>query len=54
MSDDSNAQVRDDRQWMAEHRYRAVLQVVEGVPVADVARQSGASPQSVYTWLARY
>ncbi|MFD8708129.1 IS481 family transposase [Kitasatospora sp. NPDC059648] len=39
---------------MAEHRYRAVLQVLDGVPVAQVARQTGASRQSVYTWVDRY
>lgn len=44
----------DDRRWMAEHRYRAVLQVLDGAPVAQVARQFGASRQSVYTWVERY
>lgn len=39
---------------MAEHRYRAVLQVLEGAPVAEVARRFGVSRQSVYTWVARY
>jgi len=39
---------------MAEHRYRAVLQVLDGVAVAQVARQAGASRQSVYTWVERY
>ncbi|WP_438493625.1 helix-turn-helix domain-containing protein [Streptomyces asiaticus] len=34
---------------MAEHRYRAVLQVLDGAPVAQVARQFGASRQSVYS-----
>ncbi|WP_282697821.1 IS481 family transposase [Streptomyces sp. CC208A] len=39
---------------MAEHRYRAVLQVLDGAPVAQVARQAGASRQSVYSWVDRY
>jgi transposase InsO family protein len=44
----------DDRQWRVEHRYRAVLDVLEGTPVAEVARQYGASRQSVHTWLRRF
>jgi transposase InsO family protein len=39
---------------MAEHRYRAVLQVLDGVTVAQAARQAGASRQSVYSWVERY
>jgi transposase InsO family protein len=44
----------DDPGWLTEHRYRAVRQVLDGVPVAEVARQVGASRQSVYAWKARY
>lgn len=44
----------DDQGWLAEHRYRAVLQVLDGAPVTEVARQFGASRQSVYAWKARY
>jgi hypothetical protein len=33
--------------WVVEHRYRAVLQVLDGVPKAQVAREFGASRQSV-------
>lgn len=33
----------DDREWRVEHRYRAVLEVLDGAPVAEVARQYGAS-----------
>lgn len=36
------------------HRHRAVLRVLDGVPVAQVAREAGASRQSLYSWLARY
>lgn len=37
-----------------EYRYRAVLEVLDGVPVAQVARQAGASRQAVYGWVGRY
>jgi transposase len=40
--------------WLGEYRYRAVLRVQHGVAVAQVAREVGASRQSVYSWLARY
>ncbi|MDJ0380112.1 IS481 family transposase [Streptomyces sp. G-G2] len=39
---------------MAEHRYRAVLQMLDGSPVAEVARRFGVSRQTVYTWVERY
>jgi transposase InsO family protein len=39
---------------VAEQRYRAVLEVGIGVPVAEVAERYGVSRQSVHTWLARY
>ncbi|MFD9475144.1 IS481 family transposase [Streptomyces goshikiensis] len=39
---------------MAEHRYRAVLQMLDGAPVAEVARRFGVSRQTVYTWVERY
>ncbi|MFE9069215.1 IS481 family transposase [Streptomyces violaceusniger] len=39
---------------MAEHRYRAVLQMLDGAPVAEVARRFGVSRQSIYTWVERY
>ncbi|OLT30486.1 IS481 family transposase [Actinomadura sp. CNU-125] len=44
----------DERAWRVEHRYRAVLEVLDGVPVAQVARQFGASRQSVHNWLRRF
>jgi transposase InsO family protein len=40
--------------WLVEHRYRAVLRVLEGAPVAVAARQAGTSRQSLYAWLRRY
>jgi transposase len=39
---------------VAEQRYRAVLEVGIGVPVAEVAERYGVSRQSVHTWLVRY
>ncbi|MFI1584470.1 hypothetical protein [Embleya sp. NPDC020630] len=40
----------DDRRRLTEHRHRAVMPVKGGDPVA---RQAGASRQSVYAWTAR-
>jgi transposase InsO family protein len=39
---------------VAEQRYRAVLEVLAGVPVTEVADRYGVSRQSVHTWLGRY
>jgi transposase InsO family protein len=39
---------------VAEQRYRAVLEVGVGVPVAEVAERYGVSRQSVHRWLVRY
>lgn len=52
ISDDDD--VVDHRHWLAEHRYRGALQVQDGVPIAQVAQQAGASRQSVYAWIRRY
>ena len=41
----------DDRAWLVEQRYRAVLEVLEvldGSPVSEVAARYGVSRQSVY------
>jgi Helix-turn-helix domain len=35
-------------------RYRAVLEVLAGVPVTEVAGRYGVSRQSVHAWLGRY
>ena len=43
-----------DRDWLAEQRFRAVLEVLDGSPVSEVAVRYGVSRQSVYTWKARY
>ena len=39
---------------VTEQRYRAVLEVMAGVPVTEVAGRYGVSRQSVHGWLARY
>jgi transposase InsO family protein len=43
-----------DREWLVEQRYRAVLEVLDGSPVSEVAVRYGVSRQSVYTWKARH
>jgi transposase len=44
----------DDREWLVEQRYRAVLEVLDGAPASEVAVRYGVSRQSVYTWKARH
>ena len=39
---------------VAEQRYRAVLEVLDGAPVTEVARRFGVSRQTVHAWLRRY
>ena len=39
---------------VTEQRYRAVLEVLAGVPVTEAAERYGVSRQSVHAWLARY
>ena len=43
-----------DREWLVEQRYRAVLEVLDGSPVSEVAVRYGVSRQSVYTWKIRH
>jgi transposase InsO family protein len=43
-----------DRQWLVEQRYRAVLEVLDGSPASEVAVRYGVSRQSVYSWKARH
>ncbi|WP_186581943.1 helix-turn-helix domain-containing protein [Streptomyces sp. BK340] len=40
--------------WLVEQRYRAVLEVLDGSPITEVAQRYGVSRQSVYTWKAKY
>jgi transposase InsO family protein len=44
----------EDREWLVEQRYRAVLEVLDGSPVSEVAVRYGVSRQSVYAWKARH
>jgi transposase len=39
---------------VVEQRYRAVLDVLPGVPVIEVAEQYGVARQTVHRWMARY
>jgi len=39
---------------LVEQRYRAVIDVLDGMNVTDVARRNGVSRQSVHSWLRRY
>jgi transposase InsO family protein len=39
---------------VVEQRYRAVLEVLEGASVTDVARRYGVTRQTVHEWLRRY
>ncbi|WP_433206426.1 IS481 family transposase [Nocardia sp. CA-107356] len=42
------------REWLAEQRYRAVLEVMDGSPVSEFAVRYGVSRQAVYTWNSKY
>src|SRR5580658_4979634 len=39
---------------VVEQRYRAVIDVLDGLSVTDVARRNGVSRQTVHSWLRRY
>jgi transposase-like protein len=39
---------------VVEQRYRAVLDVLEGASVIEVARRNGVTRQTVHEWLHRY
>src|SRR5581483_4239058 len=39
---------------LVEQRYQAVLEVLEGAAVTDVARRYGVARQTVHVWLRRY
>ncbi|MFF3159058.1 IS481 family transposase [Streptomyces sp. NPDC057910] len=40
--------------WLVEQRYRAVLEVLDGSPVSEVAVRYGVSRQTIYTWKSKY
>jgi transposase len=39
---------------VVEQRYRAVLEVLSGVPVIEVAERYDVARQTVHRWMARY
>jgi transposase InsO family protein len=39
---------------VVEQRYRAVIDVLDGMSVTDVAQRNGVTRQTVHTWLRRY
>jgi Homeodomain-like domain-containing protein len=39
---------------VVEQRYHAVMEVVCGIPVVEVAERYGVSRKTVHTWLGRY
>src|ERR1700728_2848312 len=39
---------------VVEQRYQAVLDVVDGIPVTEVALRFGVARQAVHRWVARY
>jgi transposase len=39
---------------LVEQRYKAVLEVLEGAQVTDVARRDGVARRTVHDWLCRY
>ena len=39
---------------LVEQRYQAVLDVLDGATVTDVARRYGVARQTVHDWLGRY
>jgi transposase len=43
-----------DAQALAEYRYRAVLEVLGGSPIGEVAARFGTSRQSLHTWRRRF
>jgi transposase InsO family protein len=51
MVDGADAGSRD---WLVEQRYRAVLEVLDGSPVAEVAVRYGVSRQAIYIWKAKH
>jgi hypothetical protein len=37
VSTETDEKPEDDREWLVEQRYRAVLEVLDGAPVSEVA-----------------
>jgi transposase len=40
--------------WLVEQRYGAVLEVLGGSPISEVAVRYGVSRQAIYTWKAKH
>jgi transposase InsO family protein len=40
--------------WLVEQRYRAVLEVLGGSPISEVAVRYGVSRQTIYAWKAKH
>jgi transposase InsO family protein len=53
-ADSSDDRAGQEREWLAEQRLRAVLEILDGSPASEVAVRYGVSRQSVYTWKARH
>jgi transposase len=49
---DAPAMLRELR--VVEQRYQAVVQVLDGIPVTEVAERFGVARQTVHRWMARY
>ena len=49
---DTSAMLRELN--VVEQRYRAVLQVLDGIPVTEVAERFGVARQTVHLWVSRY
>lgn len=45
---------QSQRDWLVDQRYRAVLEVLGGSRVSEVALRYGVSRQAVYSWKAKY
>jgi len=43
-----------DQQALAEHRYRAVREVLGGSPIGEVAERYGTTRQSLHSWRKRF
>jgi transposase len=52
VTQEAESQLQGD--WLVEQRHWAVLKVLDGSPITEVARRYGVPRQSVYTWKAEY
>jgi Helix-turn-helix domain len=54
LSTEADEKTGNGQAWLVEQRYRAVLEVLDGSPVSEVAVRYGVSRRSVYSWKARH